>query len=110
MAEVDPIYGYDIDEDIKLCLQCEFDECRNCLEFKGKVEDAYAYMKAKERKHPRKIDQYTLEGEYICTWNKRNEIVKELGVRGEDISYCCKGKIRQVGGFIWKYHEEEKNV
>ena len=109
MAEVETAYGSDTEEDIKRCLECEFDDCRNCLEYKGKVEDAYSYFKGK-RKSPRKIDQYTLEGEYICTWNKRIEIVEELGIRPEAISYCCRGRFKQAGGFIWKYHEEEKNV
>lgn len=48
------------------------------------------------------LNQYSLDGEYIKSWNTMSEAGKELGIAVSSISLCCKGKYKKVGGFIWK--------
>lgn len=109
MAEVDSVFGSDTGEDIQRCLNCEFAECNNCLALKNKVEDVYAYAKTHMRRI-HKIDQYTLDGEFIRTWERRGDAAEALGISPQYISYCCNGSRGPAGGYIWRYHEEEKNV
>lgn len=55
-----------------------------------------------------KIDQYSLDDEYIKTWNSSVEIEKTLGIKQSNICLCCKGKRDSVGNYKWKYHELNK--
>jgi len=59
----------------------------------GKIYDA----------HPRakKIDQFSLDGSYIRTWNCIIEAKKELNIF--HIDKVCLGKRKSSGGYIWKY-------
>lgn len=49
-----------------------------------------------------KLNQYTLSGEFIKSWNTMTEASIELGIAISSISLCCKGKYKKAGGFIWK--------
>lgn len=58
-------------------------------------------------KRIKKVDQYTLTGEYIQTYDSISVAAKELGKNiGPDIGKVCCGKRKTAGGFIWKYHLE----
>lgn len=50
-----------------------------------------------------KISQYTIQGEYIKTWDSMGQIYRELGIKHCCISDCCRGKQKTSGGYIWKY-------
>lgn len=52
------------------------------------------------------INQYDLYGNFISTYNSIQEAQKITGVLNQHISKVCKGKLKQTGGFIWKYKEE----
>lgn len=58
---------------------------------------------ADDRKN--KINQYTLEGVLIKTWDSASYVKKILGVKS--VFSCLAGRTRQAGGFIWKYAERE---
>lgn len=49
----------------------------------------------------KKIDQFTLAREFVQTWPSMRQIWRELGIGA---FYCCKGKCKSAGGFVWKYH------
>jgi hypothetical protein len=53
--------------------------------------------------HPRakKIDQFSLDGSYIRTWNCIIDAKKELNIF--HIDKVCLGKRKSAGGYIWKY-------
>lgn len=54
------------------------------------------------------VEQYTLDGVYVCTWPSTASVERELGHLGFDqgnISLCCIGKHKTHKGFIWKYAE-----
>ena len=53
---------------------------------------------------PKKIDQYSLDGKFIKTWNSGAELAKN-GFNKSSICQCCKGKLKTSNGYIWKYHE-----
>lgn len=49
------------------------------------------------------VNQYTLSGEFIRTWECMMEIEYQLGYYQTNISKCCKGKYKYAYGFLWKY-------
>jgi hypothetical protein len=54
----------------------------------------------------KRIEQYTLDGQYIKTFNSANEIQRELGIWSAGVLKCCNGKFTSSKGFIWKYAPE----
>lgn len=55
--------------------------------------------------HQKKVNQYSLEGELIKTWEGINVASDSLGLSRSHITDCCKGRLRKTGGFMWKYFE-----
>lgn len=58
------------------------------------------------------IEQYTLNGVYLCTWPSGMSVERKLGHLGfseSSISKCCKGKLKSHKGYIWKYEEPIEN-
>lgn len=49
-----------------------------------------------------KVNQYTLKGEYIKTWNSITDAAKNNGICKCNISACLKGRYKTSGGYIWK--------
>ena len=60
-------------------------------------------LKKSAAKKSIKINQYTLDGEFIQEWLSAKEIERQLGFAHENIAKCCKGKIKYAYGFLWKY-------
>jgi hypothetical protein len=54
-------------------------------------------------KNPRakKINQYTIEGHYVKTWNSIADAKRELNIF--HIDQVCLGNRKIAGGYIWKY-------
>lgn len=50
----------------------------------------------------RKVDQLTLEGEFIRTWDSMTEIAKH-GYDRSGVSSCCNGKHKTANGYKWGY-------
>jgi len=53
-----------------------------------------------------KVDQYTLKGEFIKTWDALSDIERTLNISTSNISKCCKGKKGQVNGYRFSYHSQ----
>ena len=49
------------------------------------------------------VRQYRLDGTFIREYKSAMDAGRDLGVRSYCISYCCKGKIGSVKGFLWAY-------
>lgn len=49
------------------------------------------------------VNQYTLDGVLIKTWNSLTEISKTLHIPIGNICECCKGVYKTTHGYIWKY-------
>lgn len=57
-----------------------------------------------------KVDQYSLEGEYIKTYNSIREAAKDNKIiNPSQISGVCFGKYKTAGGYIWKFSEKITN-
>lgn len=50
----------------------------------------------------KKIEQLTLEGTHVKTWESLSSIVKN-GFDHAGVSACCNGKRKSSGGFKWKF-------
>ena len=49
------------------------------------------------------INQLTLSGELINTFEGIREAERITGIKNQSISQCCKGKYKKAGGYIWEY-------
>ena len=58
--------------------------------------------------HSCKINQLSLDGELINTWESSHEIERQLGYDQGNIIKCCKGKYKQIYGFKWQYTDPEQ--
>jgi hypothetical protein len=52
------------------------------------------------------VRQYDYDGNLIKEYASSNEAGRAMGVRPYCISFCCRGKIGSVKGFLWKYADE----
>lgn len=62
----------------------------------------------KVRGQPITVIQYSLNGNYIKTWESATDIERELGYNHSNISACCNGRMKTYKGYIWKY--ESNNI
>lgn len=63
-------------------------------------------MSEKQTNNPkisRKINQYSLYGEFIREWPSSNEIKRTTGFHRGNITECCLGKRKTAYGFKWSY-------
>ena len=60
------------------------------------------------KNHPKakRVAQYDKQGKLINIWDYAKQVEKELGIDQSSITKCCKGKLKTVGGYIWRYAEE----
>ena len=49
------------------------------------------------------INQFTLDGTFIKTWDGAVTADKELKIPKNSICSCLKGRYKTAGGYIWKY-------
>lgn len=68
-------------------------------------EHAKIHRECLDRSIP--VLQYTLNGELIKKWKSAREACMELGLYPSNISKCCKGILKQTGGYKWKYAERK---
>lgn len=58
--------------------------------------------KGKENIKSRKIEQWTLDGNHLCTWYGLGDIYRNLGINRGNVEACLEGKRKTAGGFKWK--------
>ena len=51
------------------------------------------------------IDRNT--NKQICVYGSAHEAQRETGVNYTDILYCCRGKLKTAGGFIWELSKQK---
>lgn len=59
--------------------------------------------------HEIKVNQYSLDGKFIKTWNSLTEAAKNLNCNQPHMSEVCNGKRKTAGGYIWRYYKEVKD-
>ena len=62
------------------------------------------YMSGSNNYQARPVNQYTLNGEYIRTWDCIADIKRNTDYKGTShITSCCTGKRNKACGYIWRY-------
>lgn len=56
--------------------------------------------------HGKSVDQYTLDGRFVQTFNTIAEAENAVGNGGGNISECCIGARKSSLGYLWCYHGE----
>ena len=49
------------------------------------------------------INQYDLDGNYICTWSSAREIEKSCGFSHQNVQKCAAGKAKTAYKYVWRY-------
>lgn len=85
------------------------DKTNNCAENLEYCDSSYNtnFGTRNERiaeKNKIKILQFTKDGELVRKWDSASQVERVLGFYHSDISKCCNGKRKSVGGFKWCYH------
>lgn len=58
-----------------------------------------------------KVNQYDKNGNFIKTHKSIASASRELNIKSNyHISYCCKGKEKSCGGYIWEYYDKGRGV
>ena len=52
------------------------------------------------------VHQFTLGGDFVAEYWSANEAARQTGYDQSNISACCRGKLKQAYGYIWKYKKE----
>lgn len=92
---------------LRWCTQRE--NCNNPLTRKHISENASKPCLGKlGSEHHRSISivQLDLNGKFIKKWSCAAEVERELGINHSNITACCLGKRKSVGGFKWMYASE----
>ena len=51
----------------------------------------------------KKIAQYTLDGELVKVYDSTREAQRQTGFAHNNISFCARGKCKQMNGFVWRF-------
>lgn len=69
------------------------------------VEEFVKLAASKEHHRNRKVDQYTLDGRYIRTFNTLTEAKNYVGAKSvSSIVNACTGRSSTAFGYVWKYN------
>lgn len=87
--------------------ECKSFNHYSCLEWCDKFyNNRYGTIKDRRVKNNtfiKKINQYSLDGEFIREWPSQTEIARNLGCSLTVIWACCNGLQKTACGHIWKY-------
>lgn len=56
-------------------------------------------------KWSKKVNQYTIDGEFIKKWSSMAEVKRQLGYAQGNICKCCNGQRKTAYGYIWRYRQ-----
>ena len=84
---------------------------------KKKIKTAYGYIwrylgeeltqeeiiEANTHNKKRKVAQFTMDDEYVATYESLAEASRKTGAKDTSISMCCIGKYKHAKGYKWKY-------
>lgn len=74
-------------------------------EHKTKIKKANfkIYAKGQDNIRAKKINQFTINNEFIKTWGSSKCIERELDINSSSVIKCCKGKLKTTKGFKFTY-------
>lgn len=83
---------------------------RNHITFKHLTNGLVFPKQVRKSNRRRKINQYSLDGNYISTYNNVFEIEEKYNIKPSEIIYCCNGVKAYTHGYIWKYSDQDNIV
>lgn len=98
LAEAAENVGVDRKTISKACLG----EIKNCAGYYWSY-DLVDNFKPAEDARRKKVDQFSLQGEFIRNYKSVAEAAKLSGTKSSSIAKCCRGEYRVAGGFKWEY-------
>lgn len=60
------------------------------------------------KKLSKTVYQYNLDGVLVTEYPSAREVERQLGFNHSNIASCCRGNLKSVCGFIWKYKSPEQ--
>lgn len=60
----------------------------------------------KDNPTSKKVNQYSLNGNFITTWDSMSDIYRFYNKDMSHISECCSGKIKTAYLYIWRYNSD----
>jgi len=83
------------------------EETRMKMSLSAKRGDDHHMKKKTGKNNPRarKVNQKSINGDLIKTWDSFQDIKMELGFSPSNICRCCKGEVKRIGGFLWEYND-----
>lgn len=67
------------------------------------------YKPNEQRRHCKRIVQYTLNGEFIKTFNSIKEAASETGTARSEVIACAREKALSANGFLWRYEDSAED-
>jgi hypothetical protein len=119
--KIRPVRQYDLSgnfikeySSIRETLDCGFNDSnvQSCCVGKQKSHKGFIWRYSEDipptkykNKTIKSVLQYDKDMNFIREWDSISMVTKELGIGGNSITTCCKGKYNSAGGYIWKYKE-----
>lgn len=57
-----------------------------------------------------KVSQYTLEGEFVGSYNSTTEAEKSTGIHNTNIQAALNGRYKQSGGYLWRPGLDDQSI
>lgn len=83
---------------------------KNCVKSDNRIENLeyctpkYNCNYNNKQAHLRKkVQQFTLDGVLMMTWDSLTEVENSLGYKKSNLSNCCNGVLHHAYGFIWRF-------
>ncbi len=80
---------------------CTYDDLLISVKYPKIYTERY---KNRKPKPSRIVEQYTLEGQYLCSLSLVE--AREKGFNPRNIQNCCSGRSKTACGYIWKYIDD----
>ena len=85
-------------DNLEWCTQAE----NNRHAIDNKLQDPNKMIEATRKK----VVQLSLQGDVVKVWASLTQAATSLGLQVANISHCCKGRIKQTGGYKWRLFSE----
>ena len=73
----------------------------------GSENMKHCYKNNLQKKRCKRVTQYTLDNQFVKTWDSLIQIEKELNINHSKISMVCNGKRKNAGNYIWRFANEK---
>lgn len=88
----------------KICMVCN-KERNTAAGFQWRYPNDEPPVKAKLQK--RAVDQYSLEGTFLQTWDSAKAAGRYYNIDPSGIGHVCKGVRKTAAGYVWRYHDND---